>query len=41
MQGVPGPVKAKVYSTQDKQLDLAFFNIEGLIFTYTVPIDRR
>jgi len=39
MQGAPGPVKAKVYSTQDKQMDLAFFNIEGLIFTYTVSID--
>jgi hypothetical protein len=36
-RGKPGPIKAKVHATRSKQMVLAFFDNEGLIYTNYVP----
>ncbi len=36
-KGLPGPVKAKVHAIRSKQMVLAFFNNEGLIYANYVP----
>jgi histone-lysine N-methyltransferase SETMAR len=36
-KGQPGPIKAKVHATRNKQMVLAFFDNEGLIYTNYVP----
>ncbi len=36
-KGVPGPVKAKVTATRAKQMVLAFFDDQGMVYTNYVP----
>jgi hypothetical protein len=36
-KGKPGPIKAKVHTTRSKQMVLAFFDNEGLIYMNYVP----
>ena len=35
-KGTPGPIKARVHATREKQMVLAFFDKNGLIYTNTV-----
>jgi hypothetical protein len=41
VKGQPGPIKAKVHASRSKQMDLAFFDSEGLIYTNFIPRDPR
>jgi hypothetical protein len=36
-KGKPGPIKAKVYASQTKQMLLAFFDSKGLVYTHIIP----
>ncbi len=36
-KGEPGPIKAKVHTRRIKQMDLAFFDSKGLIYTNYLP----
>ncbi len=36
-RGQPGPVKAKVHTSRTKQMLLAFFDSQGLIYSHIVP----
>ena len=36
-KGTPGPIKAKVYATCAKQMVIAFFDVQGMVYTNYVP----
>ncbi len=40
-KGEPGPIKAKVHATREKQMVIAFFDSKGLIYTNYVPRGPR
>jgi len=36
-KGIPGPIKAKVHATRTKQMVVAFFDSQGMVYTNYVP----